>query len=90
MTYTIKLLPEALSDIAFWRQSGQKGILRKIDKLIGELIEHPRTGTGKPEQLKGERAGQWSRRIDKKNRLVYTIEDNIVTVEILAAKGHYD
>lgn len=90
MSYAIKLLPEAKEDIIHWRQSGQMHIVRKIDRLIGELIEHPRTGTGKPEQLHGDRAGQWSRRIDKKNRLIYSIKEQIVLVEVLAARGHYD
>ncbi len=64
-------------------------MINKIEKLLIELIEHPKTGTGQVEQLKGERQGQWSRRIDKKNRLVYTIDDEIVTVEVISAKGHY-
>ncbi len=47
-------------------------------------------GTGQVEQLKGDRQDQWSRRIDKKNRLIYTIDDEVVTVEVISAKGHYD
>lgn len=46
---------------------------KKAIRLIDELFEHPRTGTGKPELLSGDRAGQWSRRITKKHRLVYEI-----------------
>ncbi|MFW6223071.1 MAG: Txe/YoeB family addiction module toxin [Bacteroidota bacterium] len=52
-------------------------------------MEHPKTGTGQVEELKGNMQGKWSRRIDKKNRLVYTIDDEIVTVEVISAKGHY-
>ena len=58
--------------------------------MIEELKEHPKTGTGKPEQLKGDRAGQWSRRITKKHRLIYTIQDTEVIVLVLNAYGHYD
>ena len=46
--------------------------------LLTELQEHPRTGTGKPDPLSGGRAGQWSRRISQKHRLVYEIEETIV------------
>ena len=51
-------------------------------------MEHPKTGTSHVEQLKGNRSGEWSRQIDKKNRLIYTIDDDIVTVEVISAKGH--
>lgn len=72
------------------KKTGGKAIATKIERLLHELIEHPKTGTGQVEQLKGDRQGQWSRRIDKKNRLVYTIKDEIVTVEVISAKDHYD
>jgi toxin YoeB len=58
--------------------------------LIAELYEHPRTGTGKPEQLKGGGGTLWSRRITKKHRLVYDIYDSVVCVDVLSAYGHYD
>lgn len=63
---------------------------KKALKLIAELYEHPRTGTGKPEQLSGDRSRQWSRRISKKHRLVYEIHDAEVVVLVLTAYGHYD
>ena len=62
----------------------------KALSLIAELYDHPRSGTGKPEPLSGDRAGQWSRRITKKHRLVYEIHDNEVIVIVLTAYGHYD
>lgn len=62
---------------------------QKALKLISELYDHPRTGTGHPEPLSGDRAGQWSRRITKKHRLVYEIHDTEVIVLVLAAYGHY-
>ena len=55
-----------------------------------EVYEHPRTGTGQPEPLKGNRAGQWSRHITKKHRLVYEIRDTEVIVLVLSTYGHYD
>ena len=63
---------------------------KKLGKLLEELMEHPRTGTGKPEQLKGDRSGQWSRHITDKHRLVYRINDTEVIVLVLTAYGHYD
>ncbi len=88
--YTLDITTHARKDIAYLKKNGGKAIANKIRKLLQELIEHPRTGTGQVEQLKGNMQGKWSRRIDKKNRLVYTIDDEIVTVEVLSAKGHYD
>ena len=63
---------------------------RKALRLIGELYNHPRTGTGHPEQLKGNRNNQWSRRITEKHRLVYEIHDTEVVVLVLTAYGHYE
>ena len=89
MTYAIDYTDEAIADLIRLRDSEPKAYA-KAQTLINELKEHPKTGTGKPEQLKGDRAGQWSRRITKKHRLVYTIAEAIVHVDVLAAYGHYD
>lgn len=63
---------------------------KKAVKLIAELREHPKTGTGHPKPLGEDRAGQWSRRITQKHRLVYKIEEGQVIVLVLSAWGHYD
>ncbi|MBR4511372.1 MAG: Txe/YoeB family addiction module toxin [Bacteroidales bacterium] len=62
---------------------------KKLLKLEAELKEHPRTGTGHPEQLHGDRSNQWSRHITKKHRLIYEIYDTEVVVLVLTAYGHY-
>lgn len=62
----------------------------KLGRLLAELMDHPRTGTGKPKQLSGDRAGQWSRRITDRHRLIYEIHDTEVIVLVLATYGHYD
>jgi toxin YoeB len=90
MNYQIKLSDEAEKDILFYRKSGNKSALRKIDIFFDEIRIDPYFGTGKPERLRYRDGNVWSRRIDSKNRLVYSIEENIVTVEIISAKGHYD
>lgn len=63
---------------------------QKAIKLLNELTEHPKTGTGHPEPLKGNRAGQWSRTITQKHRLIYEIFETEVRVDILSSYGHYD
>ena len=64
--------------------------VRAADKLLGELQDHPKTGTGKPEALSGDRSGQWSRRISQKHRLIYEIKEEIVNVAVLSSYGHYE
>lgn len=86
--YRIALAPKAETDLAQVHKSGDKQAINKIEKLIKELSDHPTIGTGKPELLRGV-PGIWSRRIDKKNRLVYTIKDDEVLVLVLSALGHY-
>lgn len=70
-------------------RSGSKTTIRKIEVLLKELEEHPYSGTGKPEQLKHGLSGYWSRRINQKDRMVYSVEEDIVTVEVVSAMGHY-
>lgn len=60
----------------------------KINGLIIEILRDPFKGRGKPEPLKGSLRGCWSRRITKKQRLVYKVEENLVC--ILSCRGHYD
>lgn len=89
MAYIIQLERKAVKDIEELKKSGNKAIIEKIKTLLLELAEHPTTGTGQAEALKGNLSGFWSRRIDKFNRLIYTIEEEIVTVVVISAKGHY-
>lgn len=89
MIYELILQPEAERHLREWQQSGQKKILKKIANLFAELREHPTTGTGQVEQLKGELSGYWSRRIDKGSRLIYKIIDEKVVVVVISLKGHY-
>ena len=89
MRYKLILMPEAERHLQEWRKSGQKKTLLKIAALLEELWEHPTTGTGKVEQLKGDLEGFWSRRINKDSRLIYKIEEEIITVFVVSLKGHY-
>ena len=89
MKYTLILIPEAQKHLTEWRKSGQKKTLLKIVSLLEELTLHPTYGTGQVEQLRGNFAGYWSRRINKADRIIYAIEDEKVIVTVISMKGHY-
>jgi toxin YoeB len=89
MIYDIDFTDSAMLDIVKHRKSGDKVVLRKIEKLLNELREHPRTGTGQPEILKHDLQGLYSRRINRKHRLIYAIEDERITVLVISAYSHY-
>ncbi len=88
----IRYTPDALKDLAFWKKSGNKIIQKRIVLLIEDIIKHPFTGIGKPEPLKYELNGKWSRRINNEHRIIYQIvEDNVIEIlEIVSLKGHYE
>lgn len=87
--YTIELAKEARKHLQDIHKSGNKALIRKVEQLFIELSDHPYTGTGQPEQMK-YLSGMWSRRLDKKNRIRYSVNEEIVTVYIVSALGHYD
>ena len=76
------------NDYLFWQTQDQK-TLKKINQLINDITRNGYDGIGKPEALRGDLSGWWSRRIDEKNRLVYRLVGDDV-VEISQCKGHYD
>lgn len=75
------------SDYLYWEGQDKK-TLKQINKLIVDIGRNGYDGIGKPEPLRGDMTGWWSRHIDEKNRLVYRIINN-EAVEILQCKGHY-
>lgn len=87
--FRIEIIPEAQLDIAKHLKSGDKGSIKKIAKILEELAEHPFEGIGKPEALKYQFSGFWSREINKKDRIIYSVEEKIVTVIVISAMGHY-
>lgn len=62
---------------------------KRIKRLLQDILEHPYSGIGKPEPLKFDLAGKWSRRINAADRLVYQVIDDMIEVEILSMKYHY-
>ena len=87
--YAITYSSQAEEDLRKLKRS-EPDAFRKATKLLNELMEHPTTGTGHPEPLRGDHAGQWSRRITDKHRLVYRIYETEVVVLVLTAYGHYE
>jgi len=83
----IKLTPAASKDLTYWKKTNNSLILKRIRILLDSILESPYSGIGKPEALKHQLTGKWSRRIDKENRLVYRIEDE--TVFVYSLRGHY-
>ena len=85
----MKLLWEesAWDDYCYW-QTQDKKTLKRINMLIKDIGRNPFDGIGKPEPLKGELSGFWSRRIDDEHRLVYVAEEDAIL--IIACKGHYN
>jgi len=78
--------PAGFEDLSWWIDKDRKKALR-IVKLIKEIQKDPFQGTGKPEMLKHDLSGCWSRRIDQEHRLVYQIQDD--KIRILACRYHY-
>jgi len=77
----------ALEDLEAWSTTNPK-VLARIIRLIAEIVRTPRAGTGKPERLKHLGGEVWSRRITEKDRLVYDIQHDMIT--IVACRFHYD
>ena len=87
----VRFSPEAWEDFEYWRETDPK-LEKKIRTLIKECQRHPFTGTGKPEALKGDLSGFWSRRINSEHRLVYRVTGtgDAQTLEIVQARFHYN
>lgn len=89
MSYVLEFSEYALEDIEKHKKAGDQTVLKKLQRLLNELREHPMTGTGQPEKLKHDLAGLYSRRINKKYRLVYSIKEEVVKVYVVSAWSHY-
>jgi len=88
--YFVEITDQAKKQLAAILKSGDKASVKKLEQIFIELSIHPASGVGKPEKLKFEFSGYWSRQINKKDRLVYRIDEEIITVFVISAKGHYD
>ena len=88
--FKLKIEELAQKHLKLHYKSGDKGNIKKIEKILIELSQTPYAGTGNPEQLKYELTGFWSRRINQKDRMIYKVEEDVVTVFVVSAMGHYN
>ncbi len=86
MSRRITFTPEAWEEYLYW-QSYDKQLLKKINRLLKVCQRDPLSGIGKPEQLKGDLSGSWSRRINDMHRLVYVVNDD--EIRITSCRYHY-
>ena len=86
MKRTLVFADEAWEDCLYW-QDTDRSMLRRINQLIKDVRRSPYEGIGKPEPLKHQLAGWWSRRIDSQHRMIYRITEN--SIEIAHLRHHY-
>lgn len=79
----------AEKDLKEHRKSGNQSILRKISSLVKAIKANPYEGIGKPEQLKHDLTGYWSRRINQEHRIIYEIDEDESLIIVHSVKGHY-
>ncbi len=87
--YKVSLSVQAEKDLLSLKRF-EPTAYKKALELIKELAIHPKTGTGRPQLKKYDLAGLYARRITQKHRLVYAVDDHIITVFIISSKGHYE
>lgn len=87
MSNNILFTDRAWEEYCYW-QSQDKKTLKRINQILADIKRNSFTVIGKPEPLKNELSGYWSRRIDEKNRIVYRINDE--HIEVVQCKGHYE
>lgn len=83
----IRFVPDAWQAYLYWHEQDKK-TLKRINLLITACAREPFAGIGKPEALRGDLSGYWSRRIDEANRLIYRADD--AELVIIACRFHYD
>ena len=88
MSYSLIFAPRAMEDFKRIKKSGDQARLKKLHAILEELREHPLTGIGNPERLR-HRTDTYSRRLTGKDRIIYTVHDEVVEVNILQMLGHY-
>lgn len=88
MSFKIAFLPRARKDFDEWKRTDEKTV-RKIKEILKDIQQHPYSGIGKPEPLRHSLAGKWSRRINKTDRIIYSVDGDKVIVYVFTMKGHY-
>ena len=85
----VVLLEKAKKDYLYWKQLGNQRIMKRITQLLKDIEKHPFTGIGKPEPLKGNHQGKWSRRITDEHRMVYSISSGRIYIYVFSMRYHY-
>jgi toxin YoeB len=83
----IVFIEKAWLEYQYWLDNDRR-MIRKINALLKDIMRHPHTGPGKPEMLKHDLAGLWSRRLDHEHRLVYRVKDELL--KVYSCRFHYD
>lgn len=89
MTYKIRILEKAQDDLDWLRRNDKTSYIKCFD-LVRELMSDPRSGTGKPERLRYFEKEVYSRRVNHKDRLIYTIYESLHEIDISSFRGHYE
>jgi len=84
----IEFTIQAEQDLNYWKRTNNISVLKKIRVLLENILEAPFSGIGKPEALKHELSGKWSRRITQSDRLIYEIAGN--KIYVFSLRGHYE
>jgi len=87
--FRVEIKTVAQKDLKRHFKSGDKATIKKIEIILKELEIDTYSVTGQPEQLKYELTGKWSRRLNQKDRMIYEVHEDVVTVDVLSAMGHY-
>lgn len=87
--FNVELSSKAKKELQLHYKAGNKSDIRKIEQIFLELSKTPFEGTGNPEPLKYHLAGYWSRRINRKDRIIYRVFEDKVVVLVVSAIGHY-
>ena len=80
--------PLAMKQWEYWKKNNP-AILKRVIRLLEDMREHPYTGIGKPEMLKHEMSGKWSRRINEEHRIVYSVNKNQIEIFVFSMRHHY-
>ena len=89
MSYSLQFSSSAKDVIRKWKRDNLNAY-KKVCKILEELMDHPRIGTGHPEPLRGGHDITWSRRVTANDRIIYDIYDETIEVHIVHVGGHYD
>lgn len=89
MNYTITFANSAQKVLKKWKKSNPN-LFKKTANILAELIDHPRSGTGHPEALKGGNNITYSRHITAHDRIIYDVLDDKIEVHVIEVEGHYD